>query len=740
MNSGEASSAAAAKPENPVSEQERELARNAQLEFARGEYAACAAHLAKLEQLRPHDLKVAHNRLLAEYHRSNEPSRTEHLAKGLGSLGANAEPDSVDRAVLMYNQALILYHTAQYQAALDIANTLFSLIEPMEESLVHKVCLLLVELHLMLGRPDTALALVNYIESQFLSTAESLKNALGEQTPNQKADPLIKPPARTPTAVPTEKEQKKDSMDIATDAFRIKLLKCKLRIYLRTLQLKLCKREWKTLVSLGMPTNISTIFLKANLEYLRKNFKKSMKLLDSIDSKTCPSFKACGESIAVLYYNNMASLHFAMGKPNLACFYLGMALEENQKALNSLKSPDSASNSVETPPPLHALGKNKHHELMYSLGVSFLHTGQAMKAFDCFIEAAQHLHNNSRLWLRMAECCIICHKPTNRIDFDIPARRRDIVEKIVGENNGNGISRKFVLANSLSKNCKYNQEGLSYAIPQPTLEYGMLCLKNALFLLPTTNCDENNLPVANLQVDEGAKKMMMGHQQQSSLLGSLSSPNAHKLGNNINPSPNTNQNSTQITQSSATVIENLNLKISILTASAYVSLCLGDYVMALNHAKALLLIKKLPGAHWLLGNLYAAESLIFLDRFYEALEYLKPENLQDVSTYIPIMEVVGDKDKLMEEVIEQKPSKVTWYPSNVPTAKSILRYDLAVAYAIRGELDKSGEILKQVWTSKGPDCDIPIHVIMLALYIELQLGHVDVARSLIKQHYCMVQQ
>ena len=25
--------------------------------------------------------------------------------------------------------------------------------------------------------------------------------------------------------------------------------------------------------------------------------------------------------------------------------------------------------------------------------------------------------------------------------------------------------------------------------------------------------------------------------------------------------------------------------------------------------------------------------------------------------------------------------------------------------------------------SKSPDCDIPIHVIMLALYIELQLGN-----------------
>lgn len=37
-----------------------------------------------------------------------------------------------------------------------------------------------------------------------------------------------------------------------------------------------------------------------------------------------------------------------------------------------------------------------------------------------------------------------------------------------------------------------------------------------------------------------------------------------------------------------------------------------------------------------------------------------------------------------------------WYPTTVPTGIAVLRYNLAVAYAIRGELDKSGETLKQV--------------------------------------------
>lgn len=114
---------------------------------------------------------------------------------------------------------------------------------------------------------------------------------------------------------------------------------------------------------------------------------------------------------------------------------------------------------------------------------------------------------------------------------------------------------------------------------------------------------------------------------------------------------------TRVVLSQTTTLENLNLKISILTASAYISLCLGDYTQALEYSKSLLSIKKLPGAQYLLGNLYAAESLIFLDRIYEALEHLKLETMQDISTYLPIGEVVGDKEKVVEEIIEQKPSK-----------------------------------------------------------------------------------
>jgi CCR4-NOT transcription complex subunit 10 len=65
------------------------------------------------------------------------------------------------------------------------------------------------------------------------------------------------------------------------------------------------------------------------------------------------------------------------------------------------------------------------------------------------------------------------------------------VQKIVGS----GIYRKIILATSLSNDINYHTEDLSYAIPQPTLEFGSLCLKNALFLLPN---NESNILVTNV--------------------------------------------------------------------------------------------------------------------------------------------------------------------------------------------------------------------------------------------------
>lgn len=117
--------------------------------------------------------------------------------------------------------------------------------------------------------------------------------------------------------------------------------------------------------------------------------------------------------------------------------------------------------------------------------------------------------------------------------------------------------------------------------------------------------------------------------------------------------------STASQSSQATWAEALNLKIAILTASSYVSLCLGDYVVALEHAKALLSIEKLPGAYKMLGNLYAAECFILMDKINEAIDHLKLHQLEDLNTSISIPSDTQDKDKSQDVQDEEHPISST---------------------------------------------------------------------------------
>jgi hypothetical protein len=52
---------------------------------------------------------------------------------------------------------------------------------------------------------------------------------------------------------------------------------------------------------------------------------------------------------------------------------------------------------------------------MYNLGVSLLHAGRPIQAFDCLTEAVQVYHMNPRLWLRLAECCVMAHKAVSNM-------------------------------------------------------------------------------------------------------------------------------------------------------------------------------------------------------------------------------------------------------------------------------------------------------------------------------------
>ena len=60
--------------------------------------------------------------------------------------------------------------------------------------------------------------------------------------------------------------------------------------------------------------------------------------------------------------------------------------------------------------PIQTLGVSRHYELMYNMGIQLLHCGQPKAAFDCLVQTTNVYHLNPRLWLRLAECCIMAYK------------------------------------------------------------------------------------------------------------------------------------------------------------------------------------------------------------------------------------------------------------------------------------------------------------------------------------------
>lgn len=58
---------------------------------------------------------------------------------------------------------------------------------------------------------------------------------------------------------------------------------------------------------------------------------------------------------------------------------------------------------------------SRHYELLYNMGIQMLHCGKPVAAFDCLVEAVQVFRTNPRLWLRLAECCIMTNREVSHI-------------------------------------------------------------------------------------------------------------------------------------------------------------------------------------------------------------------------------------------------------------------------------------------------------------------------------------
>ncbi|KAI0221541.1 CCR4-NOT transcription complex subunit 10-A [Lamellibrachia satsuma] len=668
----------------PVTERDRDLAQQTQAEFDKGNYSACVSILNKLTSSRTDDPKVALNKAVAEYYQC-EFRKTDEFKRVLTDVCAKANLtvdginglDDVDQCVVYYNQAVVLYHQKQYNTAITLLDKLFQFVEPMEESLARKVMFLLVELYLTTRQPEKAMGMLTFLEKMLLGNGVKLQQATEKEgTTNKEGTKERKEGSTTETS--------------ALDALRPQISHYKARCYMMLKSLKSCKRELKVLVSaVGMTAPV--LYLKSQFEYMRGNYRKAIKVLNTAAQPAPKPTSKTGECLPVMYYNNLAVIHFHVRKHHLGAFYLRRAVQENSKVVKEFSQSSTAYHPAVT------IGMSRHFELLYNMGVQLLHCGKPLAAFDCLIETVQAFQVNPRLWLRLAECCIMSHRSSNDEDRNLP-QRMEVIQGSVGS----GIHRKLILGTG-AKEKKISAD--SGAIPMASLEFASLCLKNAMLLLPT-----------------GSISLSVSSPSMTDDTGECRSPSEGVLI----PAPPGNP---------MKMSEVANLRCSVLAASAYVSLCLNDHLMALRYAEQLLWQPRLSGAHSYIGHLYVAEAQVALDRISYAIDHLNADLLTDISTVFPEQkpdsERNGDKDG--QDQSETKGALYAWSPRDLPCAKAIMQYNLATAHAIRSEYEKALVNLSKSTQTVG--LPLPVHMYFLKLYLELMEGHRKTAQNIIKEHF-----
>ncbi|KAM4706015.1 CCR4-NOT transcription complex subunit 10 isoform 2-T2 [Rhinophrynus dorsalis] len=684
-----------------ISDQEKELSRCALQAFTAGNYEACLQHLGELRAINKDDYKIILNSAVAEFYKCDQ-CITDSLKQTLNQLrnevhSAVDEMDSLDdveNSMLYYNQAVILYYLRQHMEAISIADKLFQFIEPFEEKFAHAVCFLLVDLNLLTFQTERALHLLVVLEKMILQGSsnkngknnESNNNSNNKEMPNQKTE-----------------------AGAHLEAAKSKIHQYKVRAYIQMKSLKACKREIKSVMNTSGNSTLS-LFLKSNFEYLRGNYRKAVKLLNSANIAEHPGFMKTGECVRCMFWNNLGCIHFAMGKHNLGLFYFKKALQENDNACAQLASSSADPGKKFSGRPMCTLLTNKRYELLYNCGIQLLHIGRPLAAFECLIEAVQVYHSNPRLWLRLAECCIAANKGTSEQESKGLPSKKGIVQSIVGQ----GYHRKIVLASQSIQNLLYN-DGESSAIPVASMEFAAICLRNALLLLPEDQQDSKQ--------ENGSKNSQTGNTDSSGESSEVCSK-IHEGDKFISAPPSSPLRRQELE----------NLRCSVLACSAYVALALGDNLMALNHADKLLQQPRLSGSLKFLGHLYAAEALISLDRISDAITHLNPENVTDVSLGVSSNEQEQGSDKgenePMESVGKQMPQ---CYPSSVTSARTTMLFNLGSAYCLRSEYDKARKCLHQAAAMIHPK-EIPPEAILLAVYLELQNGNTQVALQIIKRN------
>lgn len=412
--------------------------------------------------------------------------------------------------------------------------------------------------------------------------------------------------------------------------------------------------------------------LKAHQFYLGNDFQMASRELAKKFKNELITVQKDGECQNVCIANNMGLIHFSVKHFALAVRFFQQALIFDQKAIEACKK------EFGHQLPLHCVGATKRQDILYNLGIALLYLQRPRDAFDCLLVPLNVYHKNPKLWLRLAEACIMVHKQQLK---EQEMQNKNVISSVIGS----GMHRKFIITPTPQKNL--NDEPGSSAIPSPNLEFASLCLRNALTLV-------NHYSQMASGFDFDGDKGATSKNETFGMFGN----NWSKVNDSIPCNP-----SKPLTKAA---IEKLRLHI--LTASSYVALTLGDYTLALQYARDMLKMENLPDTSKMLGILYAAEACISLERVPEAIAFLDPKIINELTEYD--FSICSSQDM-----------------NTLEKAHAIIGFNLIVSLVFLGDYDLARARLQTLF--RHPI--IASRLKLLELYLELQAGNIENCKKMI---------
>ncbi|XP_040573834.1 CCR4-NOT transcription complex subunit 10-A [Lepeophtheirus salmonis] len=312
---------------------------------------------------------------------------------------------------------------------------------------------------------------------------------------------------------------------------------------------------------------------------------------------------------------------------------------------------------------------NKKIEITYNLAIALLNSGTYTElSFEYFIKTLPMFQKRPSLWLHMAECCIQSYQQLNSVPT-----YSDSVASI------RDLKHKSTTLTSIGP-IQYQKIVLTDSGGHPFTHPGVSV---PVPLNPPKN-NNLNLDFALSCLRNASVLIKMNRYKQESLFA-------------------------------ATLVNH-----------SYVCLLIKDYVTAFHKAQELLDFLVSASTHIkdgstykLLGHLYAGEALIYLDRISEATEHLGPLTLQSLDTE---MSSGGDESD-------------DCFKKNTPYGGlgfSALNFNLSVAFALRGELDKAKGVLDK---STGPkSVELATKITMMNLYIYIMKKDMKTCREIIQEN------